>query len=126
MLGAYECARISGDHVARGPDTGFGDPIIFLDGAARIGGVVVESEGIWQPGTSAQDFERFGTRFIYDDVDSVLRWTAGDMLTRGEGFKASLPLSGLSVQRSLCLLPLTQSVRSTVRNTFFLGCSSTC
>src|SRR3546814_4593837 len=67
----------------------------------------------------------FGTRFIYDDVDSVLRWTAGDMLTRGEGFQASLPLAGLSVQRSYGLLQPYQSVRPTGRQSFFLRRPST-
>src|SRR3546814_10145010 len=37
-VSAYVNARLSWDHVARGPDTGFADPLIFLDGAARIGG----------------------------------------------------------------------------------------
>ncbi|HEY4545191.1 MAG TPA: fimbrial biogenesis outer membrane usher protein, partial [Pedomonas sp.] len=43
---AYVNARLSWDHVARGEDTGFADPVLFMDGAARIGGVVLETEGV--------------------------------------------------------------------------------
>src|SRR3546814_17097695 len=42
------------------------------------------------------------------------------MLTRGEGFQASLPLAGLSVQRSYGLLQPYHSVRPTGRQSFFL------
>src|SRR3546814_18788076 len=47
------------------------------------------------------------------------------MLTRGEGFQASLPLAGLSVQRSYGLLQPYQSVRPTGRQSFFLRRPST-
>lgn len=122
---AYVNARLSWDHVARGEDTGFADPVLFMDGAARIGGVVLETEGVWQPGALTSDLQRHGTRLVYDDVESVVRWTLGDVLTLAEGFQTSLPLAGIMVQRSYGLLRPHQSVRPTGRQSFVLRRPST-
>lgn len=122
---AYLNARLSLDHVERGRDRGFDEPIVFLDGAARMGDFVLESEGLWQAGAAGRDFKRHGTRLVYDDVDSVLRWTAGDILTSAHGFQGSLPLAGISVQRSYGLLRPLQTIRPTGRQSFTLRRPST-
>src|SRR3546814_2224417 len=47
------------------------------DLAARAGGVVLESEANWQAGARGADFQRRGTRFIYDDRNNLVRWEIG-------------------------------------------------
>src|SRR3546814_5065228 len=44
---AYVNIRGSLDYIHKGSNTGFDDPFFLFDGAARLGGVVLESEGQW-------------------------------------------------------------------------------
>jgi hypothetical protein len=73
---------------------------MFLDGAARFGGIVAESEAIWQPGGRGEDFQRLGSRLVYDDLSNLVRWTAGDLQTISRGFQSAPDIAGLSVFRS--------------------------
>ncbi len=79
-------------------------PGTFLDGAARIGDIVVEGEAFWQPGGEGRDLVRNGARLVYDDRDSLTRWTAGDLQPVGRGYQALPDIAGLSVFRTYGVL----------------------
>jgi outer membrane usher protein len=86
---AYVNVRSSLDYVHNGPGNGFGDPVFFLDGATRVGGVVLESEAFYQPGSLNPDFQRQGSRVVVDDTKNLMRWTAGDLQTVSRGFQSA-------------------------------------
>ncbi|MBO9624310.1 MAG: fimbrial biogenesis outer membrane usher protein [Sphingomonas sp.] len=108
---AYLNVRGSLDFVEQGPDTGLAPPVMFLDGAARLGGVVLESEANWQPGGAGPDLQRRGTRLVYDDTDRLIRWSAGDLQPLARGFQSSPDIAGLSVSRSYSVLAPQQIIR---------------
>lgn len=99
----YLNVRGSIDYVEQGQNTGLGDPTFLLDSAIRLNGVVLESEAVAQPG-AANDFQRLGTRVVFDDVKHTLRWTAGDLQTTGRGFQSSPDMAGISIFRSYSVL----------------------
>ena len=108
---AYLNIRGSLDWVQQGSDEGLAAPITFLDGAARFGGVVLESEANWQAGAVGADFQRRGTRLVYDDRRDLLRASAGDLRTLARGFQAAPEISGLSVSRFYSLLDPQRIIR---------------
>lgn len=108
---AYLNIRGSVDWVQQGSDEGVAAPITFIDGAMRAGGVVLESEANWQAGVRGADFQRRGTRFIYDDRDSLIRWAGGDLQTLARGFQAAPEISGLSISRFYSLLDPQRIIR---------------
>jgi outer membrane usher protein len=83
-----------------GTNRGVQDPVFALEGAARWGGLVLESEGVWQPGVSNHPFQRQGSRFVYDDMRDLIRVTAGDLQPVGQGFQAVPDMAGISIFRS--------------------------
>lgn len=103
-------ARVSGylnlrsnlDYVHKGQATGFGDTFVQMDGATRFGAVVVESEGNWRSTDSR--FSRDGTRLVYDDIEHLNRWVAGDLLPQSRGFQGVQDMAGVSVERTYSLL----------------------
>ncbi|HEX8579843.1 MAG TPA: fimbrial biogenesis outer membrane usher protein [Allosphingosinicella sp.] len=102
---AYLNLRGNFDYLHGGADSGFAAPTIFLDGAARMfGGLVAESEAIWQPGSRAADFNRLGSRLVFDDQERLIRWTAGDLQTISRGFQSAPDIAGLSIFRSYSVL----------------------
>ncbi|MHA4836529.1 fimbria/pilus outer membrane usher protein [Sphingopyxis sp. MSC1_008] len=108
---AYLNIRGSMDWVQQGTDKGLAAPITFLDGAVRAGGVVLESEANWQAGARGADFQRRGTRFIYDDRNNLVRWAGGDLQTLARGFQAAPEISGLSISRFYSLLDPQRIIR---------------
>lgn len=108
---AYLNVRGNLDYLWEGPNDGFQSPLLFLDGAMRIGGVVAESEAIYQPGSSGVDFQRLGSRLVYDDTNHLVRWTAGDLQTVSRGFQSAPDIAGISVFRSYSVLNPQQIVR---------------
>lgn len=108
---AYLNIRGSLDLIEDGRDTGFAPPVMLLDGAVRMGPVVAESDAIWIPGGSGVDFQRLGSRFVYDDTESLLRFTAGDLETTGRGFQTAPDMAGVSISRSYSLLAPQQIIR---------------
>lgn len=110
-VSAYVNVRGSIDYSYQGEDRGLATPVMFLDGAARVRGVVLESEANWQPGASNVDFQRRGTRLVYDDLDSLIRWSAGDLLPLGRGFQSSPEMAGVSIFRSYTVLDPQTVVR---------------
>lgn len=103
-VSAYLNIRGSLDWVQQGDDDGLQAPLFFIDGAARVGGVVLEGEANWQPGTGGVDFQRRGSRLVYDDRDNIMRWTGGDLQTLARGFQSAPEIAGLSVSRLYSLL----------------------
>ncbi len=125
-ISAYVNARGSWDYIHIGPDTGFGDPVFFLDGAARLGGAVVESEAFWQPGANGRpDFQRQGSRLVVDDLKNLVRWTAGDLNTVSRGFQSAPDIAGISVARSYSTLQPQQITRPRGDRSFRLDRPST-
>lgn len=101
---AYLNIRGSLDWVQQGSEQGLAAPVTFLDGAIRAGGVVLEGEANWQAGATGPDFQRRGTRAIYDDRRNLVRWTGGDLQTLARGFQSAPEIAGLSVSRFYSLL----------------------
>jgi outer membrane usher protein len=102
---AYVNIRGNLDYLHGGVDGGFSAPVLFVDGAARaFGGVVAESEAIWQPGATGTDFTRLGSRLVYDDRERLARWTLGDLQAITRGFQSAPDIAGLSVFRSYSVL----------------------
>ena len=108
---AYLNVRGAIDYVYQGPDRGLGNPVFFLDGAARTHDIVLESEGVWQPGTRGADFQRQGSRLVYDDLDRLIRWTVGDLVPLGRGFQSVPDMGGISLLRAYNILQPQRVVR---------------
>ena len=101
---AYLNIRGSEDYVWNGAGKGFQNPVFFLDGAARLHGLVLESQGIWQPGNASADFQRQATRLVWDDNKDVIRWALGDLSAVGRGFQSAPDMAGISAYRSYSVL----------------------
>src|SRR5687768_601183 len=69
----YLNVRGSLDWVQQGPDEGLAAPVMFIDGAVRWHGVVAESELNLQPGAPVSDYQRRGSRLVYDDRERLVR-----------------------------------------------------
>ncbi|ALJ16173.1 fimbria/pilus outer membrane usher protein [Sphingopyxis macrogoltabida] len=110
-VSGYLNIRGTFDYVHAGGNEGFAAPLFLLDGATRIGGVVAESEAIWQPGVDGVDFQRLGSRLVYDDQENLIRWTAGDLQTIARGFQNAPDIAGISIFRSYSVLQPQQIIR---------------
>lgn len=100
----YLNVRGAVDWVQQGTEEGLSPPVMFLDGAVRLKGIVLESEANWQPGATGVDLQRRGSRFVYDDRNNLLRWSVGDLLTVARGFQSTPEISGLSIARRYSIL----------------------
>ncbi|MBB5706119.1 fimbrial biogenesis outer membrane usher protein [Sphingopyxis panaciterrulae] len=120
---AYVNIRGSLDYIHKGSNTGFDDPFFLFDGAARLGGVVLESEGQWDG--RDKRFRRTGSRLVYDDAKRLIRWTAGDVSSQNRGFQGSMDLAGLGLTRSYALLDPQRSVTPRGGRTFSLDRDAT-
>lgn len=122
---AYLNIRGNLDYLWQGPNDGLQSPVMFLDGAMRIGPVVAESEAIYQPGSDGVDFQRLGSRLVLDDTRNLIRWTAGDLQPITRGFQSSADIAGLSLFRSYSVLQPQQIVRPRGDRSFRLDRPST-
>jgi outer membrane usher protein len=123
---AYVNVRGSLDYLHQGFNDGFQSPVLFLDGATRFGGVVLESEAAWSPGSDNNpDFQRIGSRAVYDDQKNLVRWTAGDLQTIARGFQSAPDIAGLSIFRSYSVLQPQTIIRPRGDRTFRLERPST-
>lgn len=122
---AYVNIRGSVDLSEDGLNNGFDNPVFLLDGALRLGGIVAESDAIYSPGNfSSNDFQRLGSRLVYDDLGSLIRVTAGDLQTQARGFQAAPDIAGISLFRSYSVLNPQQIVRPRGDRTFRLDRAS--
>jgi outer membrane usher protein len=122
---AYLNIRGSVDLYEEGPDTGFQAPIFLLNGAVNLKGAVIETDAIYVPGSSGVDFQRLGTRYVYDDTKRVVRFTLGDLEAQGRGFQAAPDIAGISFFRSYSVLNPQQIIRPRGDRTFRLDRPST-
>ncbi len=122
---AYVNIRGSVDYVEDGGNTGFGTPVFLLDGATRIGKVVLESDAVWTPGGSRSDFQRLGSRLVVDDLKHLVRYSAGDLQVQSRGFQTTPEMAGAAVMRSYGALNPQQIIRPRGDRTFTLERAST-
>ena len=115
---AFVNFRSAADYVHQGASTGFGDPFVSIDGAARLGGVVFETEGGWNGSDSR--FSRSGSRFVIDDAARSNRWTVGDLLPQGRNFQGVQDMAGISVVRSYAVMDPQRNVAPRGGRTFTL------
>lgn len=123
-----EPARVSAYLSARGAvhasDNSGTRGLVFLDGAARLGQVVLESDAVWQTGGGVSTFERRGTRLVLDRPERALRFAAGDLVTASRGFQSAPDLAGLSLVRSYAELQPYRNVRPNGRRAFAIDSPS--
>lgn len=119
----YLNVRGSVDYVEQGQGDGFGDPTFLLDSAIRLNGFVLENEAVWQPGAT-NDYQRLGTRVVFDDVKNTLRWTAGDLQATSRGFQSAPDIAGISIFRSYSVLQPQTIARPRGQESFTLARSS--
>lgn len=119
--------RSSLDYVWEGTDKGIQDPLVLMDSAIRHWGVVFENEGSLQIGTQGRNtiFRREGTRFVYDDLARLARWTLGDLQPVSRGFVGTPQLAGLSLVRSYSVLEPQRNVQPRGERTFTIVRPST-
>jgi outer membrane usher protein len=101
---SYLNIRGNVDYRHTGINTGFGDPVFFLDTATRLNKVVLESQGVWTPGGASGEFQRQGSRAVYDDPKNIVRWTLGDLQPVVRGYQSAPSMAGVSVFRSYSTL----------------------
>jgi len=121
---AYMTAQASVDYAWTGEQRGILDPLVLLNGAARYGPVVLESDQSIEGGQGSV-FQREGTRLVYDDLQHTARWTVGDLLPTGRGFSGTSAMSGVSVYRSYETLDPQRNVQPLGNETFALAQPST-
>jgi len=100
----YLNVRGSLDWAQQGIDDGLSAPVMFIDGAVRWKGIVLESELNVQPETVGSTFQRRGSRLVYDDRERLVRWSAGDLLTVARGFQSAPEIAGFSASRRYSIL----------------------
>jgi len=120
VFSAYLNMRGAIDFVHTGSEEGWADPVFLLDTAARYGGVVLEAEGIAQPGVDDAEFQRQGTRFVVDDTENIVRWSIGDLRTVGRGFQSVPDIAGVSFYRAYSILQPQMIARPRGDRTFRL------
>jgi outer membrane usher protein len=97
-----------------------------MDGATRFGGLVLESEAVWSPGNNGNpDFQRIGSRAVYDDQKNLVRWTFGDLQTIARGFQSAPDIAGISIFRSYSVLQPQTIIRPRGDRSFRLERPST-
>lgn len=120
----YLNLRSSIDYDHQGANRGFDDPVFLLDSAVRLGRGVLENEAVYQTNTAA-DFQRQGTRLVFDHAPSALRVSLGDLLTQARSFQSAPDIAGVSVVRSYGLLQPQRVVRPRGDRNFVLTRPST-
>lgn len=124
-VSAFLNLRSSADIVYQGPDAGIQAPFASLDGAARIGNVVVEGEGYASARKGDAPFRRAGTRMVVDDFRHDVRWMAGDLQPITRSFQSSASLGGFSVGRLYSQLHPQREIRATGAQSFTIQAPST-
>lgn len=121
----YLNIRGSVDLYEQGPVTGFQEPVFLLNSAINLKGIVLENDAIWIPGSDGADFQRLGSRYVYDDTRNLVRFTLGDLEAQGRGFQAAPDIAGISIFRSYSVLNPQQIIRPRGDRTFRLDRPST-
>lgn len=85
-------------------NSGFRRPSIFMTGAARMAGVVLEADVQWAEtsglsGGTGYRFDRNYARFVYDEPEDFRRWYLGDLTPEIRGQQGYVQMGGLGVSR---------------------------
>ena len=99
-------------------DDGFRAPTIDVLAAARLGSVVLEGEALADLEAGRQG--RLGTRLVYDDLDRLVRFRAGDVRMPATSFQAAADTLGVSIERRYLDLDPGRSTRPTGQRSFAL------
>lgn len=129
MLSAYVNTRLAADYVwqSHGGDTGLDAPRIDLEGAARLGNVVIEAEATIEGARQAvlrgmldddPRVVRRGTRAVYDLPGDAVRFKAGDVDVLRSGYQHGAAVLGLSAERAYGVLQPGRNIRSTGKRSF--------
>ena len=96
-------------------------PDFFLDGATRIGGVVVEYDAaLTDQFGGSYDFFRRSTRAVYDDPNSYRRYSAGDLRLNSLSILRTPQLVGFAVEKSRTIFDPFSSVTRLAGRQIFL------
>ncbi|WP_439816004.1 fimbria/pilus outer membrane usher protein [Zavarzinia sp. CC-PAN008] len=98
---------------------GRGRTTVGIDGAFRIGEVVIEHESRFNDESDPR-VERGRTRVLYDDVENVIRYSAGDLMYGTTDFQGFLPAGGIAIERRYGDLQPYANIRPTGRFQFVL------
>lgn len=93
------------------------------DGALNVEGWVLEGNWNFSEG-SDRPWQRGAIRMVYDDLNTAIRYQAGEIPVPVRGYQASLPLLGVSMARNFSIQPF-QITRPVSRFEFFLERPST-
>ncbi|GAY20993.1 fimbria/pilus outer membrane usher protein [Sphingobium fuliginis] len=93
-------SRIWGDV----PNNGFRRPSFFVTGAARVAGVVLETDVQLAEksdllGGNGYRFDRNYARFVYDEAEDYRRWYLGDLTPEIRGQQGYVQMGGFGVSR---------------------------
>jgi outer membrane usher protein len=141
-VGSFEApARFSGylnvrgsvDYIHQGVESGFGDPNFVFDSAMRFGRFVLENEANLGPGSGGgssdsgvnMQFQREGTRLVFDDIERTMRWSLGDVQGQSAGFSSTGDVLGISVFRTYSELAPQRFIRPRGEREFVLSRAST-
>lgn len=116
--------RSAVDLVERGADKGLIAPVSLIDGAIRALGVVAESEGYLSLRKDEPLFRRTGSRFVYDDLKHLIRFSAGDVTPFTRSFQGTPAVAGISAQRFYNVLEPWREFRSTGSQSFTIFAAS--
>lgn len=75
------------------------EPSALLNGAVRFRGVVFEFDGGYSAAADARGFYRRSARLVYDQPESLRRWTAGDVQINSLGIMGGVLLGGVAVEK---------------------------
>jgi outer membrane usher protein len=75
------------------------DPSALLNGAIRYRGVVFEFDGGYSGVAEVGGFYRRSARLVYDQPESLRRWTAGDVQVNSLGIVGGVLLGGIGVEK---------------------------
>ena len=95
---------------------------VDAEGALRLFKPVLEFEANFENDLDGGggEFNRRGTRVLYDDLERALRYGAGDLFVPGVSFQDSIDLLGVGVSRDFGLQP-SRNVRPTAGRRFSLA-----
>ncbi len=99
-------------------DTGLGDYRLDFESSTRWKDVVLQVESTFE---EEGGINRRGTRLVYDDVDTAIRYQLGDVTPGVTGFQTSPGLLGLSVEKSYQKIKPSQTIQPTGKRSFRLA-----
>lgn len=86
-----------------GADSRFLKPSVYMDGAMRVGGVVLEGDGQFSenygPAGTDYQFDRNYVRLVYDQPEHYRRFLAGDLQPEIRGQQTYVRMGGIGVSR---------------------------